>query len=61
LFGITACLFQFVVSELASPFFDLAEHFLPLSFYNVLVHIILLIILRMSKLPLLITPALWAT
>jgi hypothetical protein len=48
LFGITACSVQVIVSELAPPLFDLAAHFLPLTFENVLVHFTLLLILRIS-------------
>ena len=38
LFGIAARLFQIIVGELAPPLFDLAPHFLPLAFENILVH-----------------------
>lgn len=38
LFGIAARLFQIIVGEFAAPLFDLASHFLPLAFENILVH-----------------------
>jgi len=45
LFGIAVCLFQFIVGEFAPPLFDLALHFLPLAFENILVHDVILLIL----------------
>jgi hypothetical protein len=48
LFGIAIRLFQLIVGDLAPPLFDLALHFLPLAFENILVHNVILLILRIS-------------
>src|SRR3989304_5998684 len=38
LFGIAIRLFQVIIGEFAPPLLDLAAHFLPLAFENILVH-----------------------
>lgn len=48
LFGIAGRLFQVVVGEFAPPFFDLAAHFLPLAFEDILIHILILIFFQIS-------------